>query len=168
MHAVALYWFPELPRSWVRYQFEKGGAPNAMKAVEKFAYNPYYRQKYEHLARENLKFIGLAEVDAFYERYPPNMRRRLPSWAIIIANDLIKKGHTRKDIAKRWGLQYEQFITTLKTRNIFFPPAYPIPNPNWGVRGDGIIRPPKHVMKPKRRKRKKKCVKKSSQSSTSS
>jgi hypothetical protein len=155
-HAVALYWTPELPRSWIRWQFEQHSERNPdhiMQTIKNFAYNPYYREKWGHLGAENLKYIGLAEVDAFYARFKPGARKRLPSWAIMVINDLIKQGWTKKAIARRFGLGYEQFVVTLRRKSIFDPITVFNQNSNWGTIGHRIPKPPKHPVKPKKRKK---------------
>jgi len=158
-HAVALFWTPELPKSWIRWQFEAAGCDNPDRAMHRMtviAYNPYYREKWGHLGAENLKYIGYEEVNNFYARFKPGARKRLPSWAIMVMNDLLKKGWTKKAIARQFGLGYEQFVITLNRKSIFDPiTKFNQNSPNWGRKGDGLPKPPQRIRRPK--KRKKKC-----------
>lgn len=119
-HAVALYWTPEFSRAWIAWQFRnfERNPENIMRSIRKLAYNPYYRNKWQHLGQRNLQFIGLNEVQAYYDRHPP-IQRMLPSWALTVINDLIKRGETQMSIAKRFGLSFSTVNRAIKNRTIF-------------------------------------------------
>ena len=181
MHAVALYWTPELPKRWIAWQFRdcERKPEDIMRTIRKWAYHPYYRDKWQHLGRKNLEFIGLDEVQAFYDRYPPG-NRSIPSWALIVINDLHKRGETKVGIARRFGLNRHTVRIAILNRTIF--------EPNGRARSPGVaamanngskeIVVPKGVIRERkkireynrkwRKKRKRKCSRKSGAASPKS
>lgn len=122
MHCVALYWTPELSRNWIAWQFRnfERKPDDIMRSIRRYAYHPYYRKKWEHLGRRNLEFIGLDEVQAYYDRHPPT-RKFIPSWALIVMIDLVKQGFTKAEVARRFGISRASVVNAINRRTIFEP-----------------------------------------------
>jgi len=134
MHIVATYWTPELPRSWVFYQFERmGGSFTAAKKVfEHQAYQEPGRSKYSFLGTNNLAFIGHEEIERYYLRRDRNAIMSHPSWAIPYFNDARKQGVKLQEIADRLELtmnQVKHMVYDVAPRGIFRPN---VKNPNLG------------------------------------
>lgn len=125
MHIAATYWTPELPRSWIWYQFERMGHPNPSYIKERFvhfAYKKDCREKYTSVGLNNLQFIGNEEIERYYLRRDPRLRVTHPSWAIPYFNDKIKQGWKHREIAERLEFTYDQInyiIHTLCPKGMF-------------------------------------------------
>ena len=126
MHIVATYWTPELPRSWIFYQFERlgGDYTRAQKIFEKIAYEQPGRDKYSFLGTNNLQFLGHEEIERYYLRRKPNFGIQHPSWVIPYFNDCIKRGDKLREIAERLELtlnQVKHVVYDVCPRGMFQP-----------------------------------------------
>lgn len=119
---VALYHTPGIPKSWMEYQFDQHGLPprKSMKKLRRFALNPEYRAKWQHLGDENITMIGQPEVERFYARRNPNKEAALPAWAVAIFLDHQKQGMSRAAIAAKYNLSPGSLKHAMK-RGIFVP-----------------------------------------------
>lgn len=128
---VALWFMPELPHSWVAYQFEARGYDPEW-AMNKLRQIVYKRAKPEwrELGQRNVLMIGQPEVERYYERRNPNMSMWHPSWAIPIFNENLKQGMSQRQVAAKYGMQTSSLEKVLK-RGMFAPHTQRIP-PNWG------------------------------------
>jgi hypothetical protein len=107
MHATAIYFTPELPRTWIAYQFAKRGlnSDKYMVRFRKIALNPKNPPHWRELGIRNLQFIGPEELLYYYQRSNPNKQHTHPSWAIAIFNELVKQGRTQRSIEAEYGLK---------------------------------------------------------------
>lgn len=120
-HITALMFTPHLPASWIEYQLQQYGEDkpeHALRSLKSIAYKPENRERWEHLGKENLMFIGQPEVEYFYLRRNPNKRVFHPSWAIPIIADHIKEGMSGPAIARKYNIHHNQVYSMLK-RNMF-------------------------------------------------
>ena len=119
-HMVAVYFMPGLPRHWLLYQFERLGSENPMacyKTVQRIAYK--HRDKYIHLAHENVLFMGHDEIERFYLRRNPRTKASHPSWAIGYFGDMVKKGMKLREIAEKLNLPMNSVKYALYDRSMF-------------------------------------------------
>jgi hypothetical protein len=139
MHIVATHFTPELPRSWVYYQFERLGGDRvaAQRVFERIAYQEPAKSKYKFLAANNLQFIGHAETERYYLRRNPDKGVAHPSWVLPYFLDARKQGKTLRQIGETLELtdnQVKHVVYELCPRGIFRPN---VKNPNplqWGKR----------------------------------
>lgn len=130
---VALYWTPELPRNWTRFQFEQLGmnGEDAMRSLRMYAYDPDLRARYSHLGQENLLHIGQPEVQRFYDRRDKSKKRCWhPTWAMPIMNDHLKQGMTTTAIARKYDVDRFGLMRAMK-RGIFTPHGLGPGNTHW-------------------------------------
>ncbi len=137
MHIVATRFTPELPFSWICYQFERhgGSALAGEKIFNRVAYQQPGRSKYEWLGVNNLQFIGHEEIERYYLRRDPNKWATHPSWALPYFLDARKQGKTLRQIGEALELtdnQVKHVVYELCPRGIFRPN---VRNPNPGQWG---------------------------------
>lgn len=119
MHIVALYWTPELPKSWIEHQFRQAGASKRiMGRLRKIAYDPRYRSRWEHLGPKNVGFIGQKEVEIFYNRRIEGQRIYHPSWAVPVLRDEKKRGLTVPQICQKYKI-HRRALEKLMKRSMF-------------------------------------------------
>lgn len=136
MHMAALWFTPELPKSWIKHQFQTYSDRNPdhlMQYVNVQAYRN--KEKYGHLGQQNILFIGQPEVERYYLRRPPQLKAYHPSWAVPIFNDHVKSGMTIADIARKYGCPYLGVYRAMQKS--IFESHQKNPNPTGGYRGSG-------------------------------
>jgi hypothetical protein len=135
MHIVALYWTPELPKSWIEEQFRRYGAAapqHVLRRLRRIAYHPKWRAKWQHLGPKNVEFIGQKEVEIFYNRRIEGKQIFHPSWALPVLLDERKRGLTIPQICEKYKL-HRRTLEKLKRRSIFDQPFRPWKEPTgWG------------------------------------
>ena len=123
MHMVALWFTPELPQSWMRYQFEQYGADPEMTLMRlrRQAYKSPWKEKFKHIGQQNPIFIGQPEVERYYARRPPGQSGWHPSWVIPVIQDHIKQGMTMVAISEKYGIPYSSVKHLVSRRSVFQP-----------------------------------------------
>lgn len=127
---VGLYFTPDLPRSWIAYQFERlGYDPEKMMRRLRFT-ALRHKHKWKHVGPDNVMFIGEAEVERFYARKNPASNNTFPPWAIAVFRAQRKRGVTLKAIADKHGFHYK-YLGRKMSKSIFERPkrGYGMNNP---------------------------------------
>lgn len=124
MHMVAAWWTPELPESWIKYQFDRlgGDGEKCILTVKRYAYNKECRARWQHLGQQNLLFMGHDEVIRYYHRRNKNKNAWHPNWALPVMADLIKSGMTYEAVGELLqGFNKTQIWLLVNRRNMFEP-----------------------------------------------
>lgn len=122
INMIALWFTPQLPKSWICAQFETLGMDPAIarKRITWIVKRSDYH-KWKHLGQENILHIGQPEVQRYFDRKPKHLRNtHVPIWAIPIFQDHIKQGMTQKAIAEKYGIALSTLKLSIK-RSIFAP-----------------------------------------------
>lgn len=109
MHITAMMWTPDLPKSWIWWQFQpycKTSERKFMQRMRNICYNHRNRARWEHLGMQNIQYIGQPEVMRYYERANPNRQLRHPSWAVAQLVQHMKEGMKMVEIERMYGLPF--------------------------------------------------------------
>lgn len=126
-HMVALYYTPELPKSWIAWQFESRGydPEYVMKNLRRTIHYNGRKEKWKHLGPQNVPFIGQPEVQRYYDRRDPRATRIWhPNWALAVFNDHLKQGMNLREISEMYNISYVSLRGVIH-RSIFDPHVGP-------------------------------------------